>query len=376
VDESTLAMSALTFTADPDDLRSCDVYIVAVPTPVDEARTPDFSLLERACEMLGSVITPGAIIVFESTVHPGATEEICGAVLQRVSGMKAGVDFKLAYSPERINPGDKAHPLEKIVKIVSAQDAETLEIVAQIYGEIIEAGVFRAPSIRVAEAAKVLENTQRDINIALMNEMSKICDLVGIRTSDVIEAAATKWNFHRFTPGLVGGHCIGVDPYYLTSKAQQLGYHPEVILAGRRINDGMGEHIASRMVQLISQAGRFGSNARIGVLGMTFKEDVPDIRNSRVIDLYKSLQKYGLTPLIHDPHADPEQTMHEYGIQLSALQEFESLDALVLAVPHRSFLADIQRIIGVHVSQGGLIIDIKAALQPDDLRSDLHYWSL
>lgn len=376
IDEPALAAASLTFTANPEDLTECNFFIVAVPTPVDDACTPDFSMLKSACETLGKIIRNGAIVVFESTVHPGATEEICGPVLERASGLKAGVGFKLAYSPERINPGDKTHPLEQIVKIVSAQDSETLDIVAETYEQIIEAGVFRAPSIKVAEAAKVLENTQRDINIALMNEMSKICDLVGIRTSDVLDAAATKWNFHRYTPGLVGGHCIGVDPYYLTSKAQQMGYHPEVILAGRRINDGMADHIASRILQLSSNSNRIGSRIHVGVLGMTFKENVPDIRNSRVVHLYNALGKYGVKALIHDPHADPEQTSREYDIELSSLSEFKELDVLVLAVPHQEFGVRILDIIDGALAEGGLFIDIKSALSPTDLRPDLQYWSL
>jgi len=286
------------------------------------------------------------------------------------------VDFKLGYSPERINPGDREHPLEKIVKIVSGQDEESLEIIAGVYEQIIDAGVHRASSIKVAEAAKVLENTQRDINIALMNEMSKICDLVGIRTAEVLAAAGTKWNFLKFTPGLVGGHCIGVDPYYLTSKAQELGYHPEVILSGRRINDGMAGHVASRVVQTLARNGRLNASTRVGILGMTFKENVPDIRNSKVVDLYRALGDYGITPVACDPMVDVEQMRHEYGISLVERDQFRDMDVLILAVPHRETMDTIWEDLPQLVKAGGMVCDLKSVLDSRRLQSDLLYWTL
>lgn len=376
VERHVLLDSSLRVTDAVTDLEGCDFFVVAVPTPVDDKCNPDFSLLVRACQSIGPVLRPGSIVVFESTVHPGATEEICGPELEKASGLRCGVDFKLGYSPERINPGDKDHPLEKIVKIVSGQDYESLEIIAGVYEKIIDAGVHRASSIKVAEAAKVLENTQRDINIALMNEMSKICNLVGIRTSEVLAAAGTKWNFLRFTPGLVGGHCIGVDPYYLTSKAQELGYHPEVILSGRRINDGMAGHVASRIVQVLARNGRLHSSIKVGILGMTFKENVPDIRNSKVVDLYRALGDYGITPLACDPMVDAEQMAHEYGIKLVDRKDFSSLDVLILAVPHRQTMESIWTDLPELVKGGGMVCDLKSVLDSGRLPSDLLYWTL
>jgi UDP-N-acetyl-D-galactosamine dehydrogenase len=362
IERDALLASPMTFTDQLSELEGCDFFVVAVPTPVDEKNNPDFSLLVRACRSIGPVLRPGCIVVFESTVHPGATEEICGPELEKVSGLRCGVDFKLGYSPERINPGDREHPLEKIVKIVSGQDEASLEIIAGVYEKIIDAGVHRASSIKVAEAAKVLENTQRDINIALMNEMSKICD--------------TKWNFLKFTPGLVGGHCIGVDPYYLTSKAQELGYHPEVILSGRRINDGMANHVASRIVQNLARAGRLNASTRVGILGMTFKENVPDIRNSKVVDLYKALGNYGITPVACDPMVDPDQMEHEYGIQLVKREDFRDMDVLILAVPHRETMETIWEDMPTLVKSGGMVCDLKSVLDSKRLASDLLYWTL
>ena len=376
IEREALLASPMQFTDQVSELDGCDFFVVAVPTPVDEKNNPDFSLLVRACRSIGPVLRPGCIVVFESTVHPGATEEICGPELEKVSGLRCGVDFKLGYSPERINPGDREHPLEKIVKIVSGQDAESLEIIAGVYEQIIDAGVHRASSIKVAEAAKVLENTQRDINIALMNEMSKICDLVGIRTAEVLEAAGTKWNFLKFTPGLVGGHCIGVDPYYLTSKAQELGYHPEVILSGRRINDGMASHVASRMVQTLARNGRLNATTRVGILGMTFKENVPDIRNSKVVDLYNALGAYGITPVACDPMADREQMEHEYGIKLVERDQFRDMDVLILAVPHRETMDTFWDDLPTLVKSDGMVCDLKSVLDSKRLQSDLLYWTL
>ncbi|MEO0030535.1 MAG: hypothetical protein RIS94_293 [Pseudomonadota bacterium] len=371
-----LAASTLEITGDPERLRGCDVIIVTVPTPVDESRRPDFGALDGACRTVGRIIERGTVVVFESTVYPGATEEVCAPVIEQVSGLKSGVDFTLGYSPERINPGDKEHPFEKIVKVVSGQDAQTLDTLAGMYGVVVTAGIHRASSIKVAEASKVIENTQRDINIALMNEISKICDLVGIRTSEVLAAAGTKWNFLRFYPGLVGGHCIGVDPYYLTAKAEQLGYHPQVILAGRRINDGMGSHIAQRAIKMMAPTGRALSAARIGILGLTFKENVPDIRNSKVEDIVRELGEFGITPLIHDPLADPAAARHEFGMELSPIEALTDLDALIVAVSHRQFTTLSADQLAAMVVPDGVLIDVKSMLSPDQFAGRLRYWSL
>lgn len=376
VSREELLASALVVTDSPDDLRGCRIIIVTVPTPVDESRRPDFSALHKACLTVGKVIEPGAVIVFESTVYPGATEEVCAPVIEAASGLRSGIDFKLGYSPERINPGDKAHPFEKIVKVVSGHDAETLDLLADLYGSVVTAGIHKASSIKVAEASKVIENTQRDINIALMNEISKICDLVGIRTSEVLAAAGTKWNFLRFYPGLVGGHCIGVDPYYLTAKAEQLGYHPQVILAGRRINDGMGSYIAQRAVKMMAAAQCKLAEARVGILGLTFKENVPDIRNSKVEDIVREFREFGIRPLVHDPLADPAAASHEFGITLSDLAEMHDLDALVLAVSHDAYAALSREELGAMLKPGGVIIDVKSVLAPEALPAGSRYWSL
>ena len=371
-----LAASTLTISRDAEHLRGCSIIIVTVPTPVDDSHRPDFANLRSACTDIGKVISPGAIVVFESTVYPGATEEVCAPLIEASSGLKCGTDFTIGYSPERINPGDKEHPIEKIVKVVAGQDGPTLDTLAELYGSIITAGIHKASSIKVAEAAKVIENTQRDINIALMNEISKICDLVGIRTSEVLAAAGTKWNFLKFYPGLVGGHCIGVDPYYLTAKAEQLGYHPEVILSGRRINDGMSDYIAQRTVKLLAINGRPLKHARVGILGLTFKENVPDIRNSKIEDIYRELCDFGIIPLVHDPLADPAAAMHEFGITLSPLEDLGNLDALIYAVSHREYAAMGPALIQSHVVPGGVVIDVKSMLAPGDVRPDVRYWSL
>jgi UDP-N-acetyl-D-galactosamine dehydrogenase len=371
-----LAGSPLTITSDPRDLAEATFFVVAVPTPVDRNNRPDMRALAGASETIGSVLRPGSVVVYESTVYPGVTEDICGATLERVSGLRRGVDFTLGYSPERINPGDKEHTLEKIVKVVSGEDAATLERVAAAYEAIIEAGVHRAPSIKVAEAAKVIENTQRDLNIALMNELALIFDRLDISTRDVLAAAGTKWNFLPFSPGLVGGHCIGVDPYYLTTKAEEIGYHPQVILAGRRINDGMGAFLAQRLVKLLAHADIPVRTARVGILGLTFKEDVPDLRNSRVPDIVQELQQFGIEPLVHDPIADPAEACHEYGIGLSHWNEMQGLDAIVLAVAHRQYRDLPCPQLRACVRGGGVLIDVKSALQPPCIPADVHYWSL
>lgn len=362
-------------TSDSAALRGCEVFIVTVPTPIDEANRPDFDALLKACEIIGPALSQGSIVVFESTVYPSVTEEICGPALEKASGLRAGIDFKLGYSPERINPGDREHTIRTITKVVAGQDPQTLEILADLYGSIVEAGIHRAPSIKVAEAAKAIENTQRDLNIALMNEVAKICHLLGIRTRDVLAAAGTKWNFLKFHPGLVGGHCIGVDPYYLTAKAEQLGYQPELILAGRRMNDGMGAYLAQRVVKLIAASGRPLRDARVGILGFTFKENVPDIRNSKVIDLYRELREFGIEPIVHDARADPEAIRHEYDLELSDLERFGDLDALVYAVGHDEYRL-LHDEVSDMVASGGVIADVRSLLDPSSLREDIVYWSL
>jgi len=371
-----LRSSSLTLTGDTSTLADRTVYIVTVPTPIDERNRPDFTAILSACALVGPALSPGSIVVFESTVYPGVTEDICGPALERSSSLKCGVDFTLGYSPERINPGDKEHPLEKIIKVVAGQDDETLERLAGVYGAIVDAGIHRAPSIKVAEAAKVIENTQRDVNIALMNEISKICELAGIRSADVLAAAGTKWNFLKFHPGLVGGHCIGVDPYYLTAKAEELGHHPEVILSGRRINDGMGAYVGEHVIRLLAGHDQPLRKARVAILGFTFKENVPDIRNSKVIDIYAKLKSYGIQPLVHDPLADRQAMLDEYGISLSEWDELHSVNAIILAVPHAAY-----RTIGADelcrmVDDGGIFVDVKSTFGPDRLRPDLVYWSL
>jgi UDP-N-acetyl-D-galactosamine dehydrogenase len=370
-----LKATALKMTSDASDLKGCTFFVVAVPTPIDRNNVPDLTPVERASETVGANLSRGAVVVYESTVYPGVTEEVCGPILERVSGLRRG-DFKLGYSPERINPGDTEHTLEKITKVVSAEDTETLERVAAVYGRIVDAGIHKAPSIKVAEAAKVIENTQRDLNIALMNELAIIFDRIGIRTSDVLQAAGTKWNFLRFKPGLVGGHCIGVDPYYLTMKAQQLGYQPEVILAGRRINNNMGAYVAARVVKLLIDADITVKNARVGVLGLTFKEDCTDIRNSKVPDILHELRQFGIHALVHDPLANASEAMHEYGVKLVPLEEMLELDALVFAVCHKWYLDHGPARLFRQIRDGGVLADVKSALDPAAVDRRIRYWSL
>ncbi len=370
-----LAASSMKCTCDPADLAGASFFIVTVPTPVDAEHRPDLSPLRSACRTLGPHLRTGAVVVFESTVFPGATEEVCGPELEAASGLVCGRDFKLGYSPERINPGDHVHTLNSIVKIVSGQDAETLDRVASVYGAIVDAGVYRATSIKVAEAAKVIENTQRDLNIALMNELAIIFDRVGLRTRDVLDAAGTKWNFLNFKPGLVGGHCIGVDPYYLTAKAEAVGYHPEVILAGRRINDGVGRFAAQKTLKLLASHGTLPGTARVGLLGLTFKENVPDLRNSRVPDVVAELESFGVSPIVHDPVCDPGTVTDALGLKLVSMEQFEDLDALILAVTHDVYIADPGRLFAM-LRQGGVFVDLKSAFQPSQVRDDLAYWSL
>jgi UDP-N-acetyl-D-galactosamine dehydrogenase len=370
-----LKASGLVVTSELSRLKNCDTFIVCVPTPIHKDRRPNLEPLRSASESVGQMMRKGALVIYESTVYPGVTEEYCGPILARVSGLKQGRDFKLGYSPERINPGDKEHSFERILKVTSGEDADTAEAVAELYSTVVTAGIHRASSIKVAEAAKALENTQRDLNIALMNEMAIICDAMKIPTRDVIEAAATKWNFLKFTPGLVGGHCIGVDPYYLTSKAQELGYNPQVILAGRRINDSMGNIIARRVVRFLAAGSRPIHESRVGVLGLTFKENVPDIRNSRVPDILTELKTFGIKPVAHDPLAAASDVSHEYGLEMSKLPQFKELDALILAVPHRQYLEKPAKLNSM-LRDGGIFVDIKSAIDPKTIQGNLRYWSL
>jgi len=378
VSATSLKGSGLKVTYEPADLRGATIFVVAVPTPIDAGNRPDLRPLIRASELVGSALQPGGLVVFESTVYPGVTEEICGPVLAQTSGLKQHHDFKLGYSPERINPGDREHTLESIVKVVSAEDPQSLDRVAKLYEAIVPAGVFKAKSIKVAEAAKVIENTQRDLNVALMNEMTMIFARLGISSRDVLAAARTKWNFLPFVPGLVGGHCIGVDPYYLTYKAEELGYHPQVILAGRRINDGMGAYVAEAFIKLLAEASLSGSprHARVGVLGLTFKENVRDIRNSRVPDIVRELEHSGIQPLVHDPLADPEQAMAEYGIKLVAWKALQALDGLLIVVPHAYYREMTTAQLLTIVRSGGAVFDVKSILDPASLPTGLLYGSL
>jgi UDP-N-acetyl-D-galactosamine dehydrogenase len=371
-----LRETSLRFTADPEALSEASFFVVTVPTPIDAERRPNLAPIERACALIGPRLKPGAVVVFESTVYPGLTREFCGPLLAKASGLRRGIDFKLGYSPERINPGDEQHRLETIVKVVAGEDQATLERVASVYSRIVEAGVYRASSLEVAEAAKVIENTQRDLNIALMNELAIIFDRLNIPTREVLAAASTKWNFLRFTPGLVGGHCVGVDPYYLTARAEAAGYYPQVILSGRRINDGMGGFIAQRLVKLLIAAERPVKGARVGIVGITFKEDVSDLRNSRVPDIIAELREFGISALVADPLADPDEARHEYGIELVSLETFSQLDGLILAVPHRVLRdAGWERLFAALVP-GAVFVDVKSVVDRSRMPPGLQYWSL
>ena len=378
VSEAELNATSITFTTDPKALSKCNFFVIAVPTPIDSFKKPDLTPLISASKVVGKIISKGATIVFESTVYPGVTEDICGKIISAESGLVQGTDFKLGYSPERINPGDKEHTIEKIVKVVSGEDHESLKLISSVYGKIIDAGVYEAESIKVAEAAKVIENTQRDLNIALMNELSLIFDRMGIRTLEVLKAAGTKWNFLPFRPGLVGGHCIGVDPYYLTTKAEELGYIPEVILAGRRINDSMGEHVANRTIKLMLKNGFDLAKSKVTLLGLTFKENVPDIRNSRVPDIIAELKQYNVLAEILDPVAAPHEALEEYGLEIKSSKVIpQDTDVCILAVPHKETVASM----GTFISNIGknkklLLIDVKSAIDPKTLPSNVIYWSL
>ncbi len=369
------------FTNKEIDLQKAKFHIIAVPTPINSDKTPDLKPVIGASTILGKNLTKGSIVVYESTVYPGVTEEICIPILEKESGLKCGRDFKIGYSPERINPGDKNHTLSNIVKIVSGMDSETLEIIAQVYELVVQAGVYKAQSIKVAEAAKVIENSQRDINIAFMNELSIIFNKMGIDTKAVLQAASTKWNFLNFYPGLVGGHCIGVDPYYLTYKAEQLGYHSQVILAGRRINDDMGKYIASSTIKSLIKADISIKEAKIAVFGITFKENCPDIRNSKVADIIEELKEYGISPYVCDPNADEEETFKEYGVKLIQLDNVRNMDCIIIAVSHRQFAElsanDYKIFFNPDVCRKKVIVDVKGILSKDEVeQSGYMYWRL
>ena len=375
-----LTTTSIDYTTNADRLKEVSFFIVTVPTPIDDHNKPDLTPVVSASRSIGRNLSPGSIIVYESTVYPGVTEDLCVPVLEQESGLKCGIDFKVGYSPERINPGDKVHTVDKIVKVVSGQDAETLETVARVYEMVITAGVHRAASIKVAEAAKVIENTQRDLNIALMNELAIIFNKMEIPTMDVLAAAGTKWNFLKFTPGLVGGHCIGVDPYYLTYKAEEIGYNPQVILAGRRINDSMGKYVAETTIKKLIQADKSVKGSRVLILGLTFKENVPDIRNSKVIDIVRELREYGIEVLVHDPVASAEEARAEYAVELCRLDQVGTVDAVVFAVAHKAYeelsLAQLKKLCSNGNGQG-VVIDVKSIRSRMDIENvEMVYWSL
>ena len=378
VGDEAIKNSSVEFTSDETKLKAAKYHIVAVPTPVYDDHTPDLSPVEGASKILGRNLTKGSIVVFESTVYPGVTEDVCVPILEKESGLKCGVDFKVGYSPERINPGDKVHRLETITKIVSGMDEETLEIVAKVYELVVDAGVHRAPSIKVAEAAKVIENSQRDINIAFMNELSIIFNKIGIDTKSVLEAAGTKWNFLKFYPGLVGGHCIGVDPYYLTYKAEMLGYHSQIILAGRRINDDMGKYVAENVVKNLIKAEKTVKNAKVAILGFTFKENCPDTRNTKIFDIVKELREYGIDPIVSDPTADSDEAKRLYGIEFVDFNSIKDMDAVVLAVAHNEFsslkIEDMDKLFGKGKK---VLLDIKGLLNRNEYeKAGYDYWRL
>lgn len=381
VGDEAIKNSTVEFTADEKKLKEAKFHIVAVPTPVNEDHTPDLSLVKGASEVLGRNLAKSSVVVFESTVYPGVTEEICVPILEKESGLKCGIDFKVGYSPERINPGDKVHRLSTITKIVSGMDEETLDIIAKVYEIVVDAGVHRAETIKVAEAAKVIENSQRDINIAFMNELSIIFNKMNIDTLDVLKAAGTKWNFLNFRPGLVGGHCIGVDPYYLTYKAEELGYHSQIILSGRRINDDMGKYVAEQLVKKLIVADIPVKNAKTAILGFTFKENCPDTRNTKVIDIVKELREYGICPLIADPVADAEEAEKLYGIRFCDISEVRGCDAVVLAVAHTEFasytMGQIDGMFKDVENRNKVLIDIKGLLNRKEYESHgFSYWRL
>lgn len=381
VGDDVIKKTTVEFTADESKLKEAKFHIVAVPTPVNADHTPDLRPVESASRTVGRNLTKGSIVVFESTVYPGVTEEICIPILEKESGMKCGEDFKVGYSPERINPGDKVHRLETIVKVVSGMDEESLDIIARVYELVVDAGVHRAESIKVAEAAKVIENSQRDINIAFMNELSIIFNKMGIDTKAVLKAASTKWNFLNFHPGLVGGHCIGVDPYYLTYKAEQLGYHSQIILSGRRINDDMGKYVVENLIKSLIKADVPVKDAKVAILGFTFKENCPDTRNTKVIDIINELKEYGINPMIADPEADAEEAKHEYSIVFDSIEDIKDMDAIVVAVGHDQFLnltqKDFNRMFKEGANKGKVLLDIKGILDRKEYETaGFKYWRL
>jgi len=381
VGDEVIKNTTLHFTADESELEQAKFFIVAVPTPVNDDHTPDLTPVEGASRILGRHIKKGSVVVFESTVYPGVTEEICAPIIEKESGLKCGVDFKIGYSPERINPGDKVHRLETITKIVSGMDEETLDVVAKVYELVVDAGVYRAGSIKIAEAAKVIENSQRDINIAFMNELSIIFNKMGIDTQAVLNAAGTKWNFLKFYPGLVGGHCIGVDPYYLTYKAEQMGYHSQIILSGRRINDDMGKYVAENVVKNLIKADRPIKGAKVAILGFTFKENCPDTRNTKIIDIVKELNEYGVNCVVSDPVADVAEAEKLYGMKFTEMSEIKDMDAVVIAVAHEAFkklsLKDIDALLKKGKNSNKVVVDIKGLLDRKETEKEGYkYWRL
>lgn len=381
VGDQAIQETTVDFTADADRLKEAKFHIVAVPTPITEDKVPNLKPLESASKTVGQNLTKGSIVVYESTVYPGVTEEVCIPILEKESGLTHGEDFKVGFSPERINPGDKVNRLETIVKVVSGSDEKSLDIIAKVYELVVDAGVHKAESIKVAEAAKVIENAQRDINIAFMNELSIIFNMMDIDTKAVLEAAGTKWNFLKFSPGLVGGHCIGVDPYYLTHKAEQLGYHPDVVLSGRRINDGMGKYVAENLVKQLIDADINIKQAKVAILGFTFKENVPDIRNTRVTDIIEELEDYGISPLIHDPQADYDEAFEEYGLRFNEFEEIKDLDAIILTVEHEEYKAmskdDFEKLYKSSDNSEKIMVDVKGMLDRKELESNgYNYWRL
>ena len=378
VGDQAIKDTKVMFTSNEEDLKKAKFHIVAVPTPVNDDHTPDLTPVEGASTILGRNLTKGSIVVFESTVYPGVTEEVCVPILEKESGLKCGVDFKVGYSPERINPGDKVHRLNTITKIVSGMDEESLDIIAKVYEIVVDAGVHRAESIKVAEAAKVIENSQRDINIAFMNELSIIFNKMGIDTQSVLKAAGTKWNFLNFYPGLVGGHCIGVDPYYLTYKAEMMGYHSQIILSGRRINDDMGAYVAQSAVKKLIAAGKSVKNAKVGILGFTFKENCPDTRNTKIIDIVNELKEYGIDPIIADPAADAQEAKMLYGVEFADVEDFKDIDAVILAVAHDEFKdLTMDKIASFYADGKKVLLDIKGLLNRKEYENAGYlYWRL
>ncbi len=376
--ESELTLPDLYFSSHPQDLKEASIYIITVPTPINDTNRPDLSMILKATELVGQYIEKGNIVIYESTVYPGVTEDECVPILEKVSGLKYKIDFGVGYSPERINPGDKNHRLESIRKIVSGSDSQCLSKITDLYNDIIEAGIFKCPTIKTAEAAKVIENIQRDLNVALINELAIIFHRLNINTHDVLDAASTKWNFARYEPGLVGGHCIGVDPYYLTHCAEKLGYHPEVILSGRKINNSMGEYISNTVVKiLLKNSTKLSFPLTVTIMGFTFKENIPDIRNTKVIDVVKGLKNFGIHVQVYDPYADEELVYHEYGIKLRSLNELKPADALILAVKHKAFVEKGWKgITSLLKEGGGLVADLKNSLSRKDIPADIILWSL